>query len=84
MWLVLNSYGQARVFAAFEAAKGSMVRFKPHHEKTVFAYVKNKAADQLHSNRAADQHLYFRCIGRTIPLLFKSEISSLLPSSLAA
>ena len=29
----------------------------------------------------ADQHLYFRCIDNTIPLLSKSKISSLKPSS---
>ena len=33
------------------------------------------------SNLPADQHLCFRYIDRTIPLLSKSEISSLLPFS---
>ena len=38
---------------------------------------KNKGADQLHSNCAADQHLCFRYLDSTIPLLPKFEISSL-------
>ena len=45
---------------------------------------KNKDADQLCGNRTADQRLCFRYTGRTIPLLPKSEISSLYPPSVAA
>ena len=41
----------------------------------------NKDADQLRINCAADQRLYFRYTDSTIPLLFKSVISSLNPSS---
>ena len=37
----------------------------------------NKDADQLSGNREADQRLCFRYIDSTIPLLTKSEISSL-------
>ena len=51
--------------------------------KPMFCICKNKDADQLHSNREADQHLCFRYIDSTIPLLSKSEISSLQPSSVA-
>ena len=40
----------------------------------------NKEADQLRGNCEADQRLYFRYIDSTIPLLSKSEISSLYPS----
>ena len=36
----------------------------------------NKDADQLRSNREADQRLCFRYSDSTIPLLLKSEISS--------
>ena len=36
----------------------------------------NKGADQLRSNCEADQRLCFRYSDSTIPLLFKSEISS--------
>ena len=45
--------------------------------KTCFFICVNKDADQLHGNRADDQHLWFRFIDSTIPLLSKSEISSL-------
>ena len=51
--------------------------------KPKFCICENKDADQLHGNREADQRLCFRYIGSTIPLLSKSEISSLLPSSIA-
>ena len=37
----------------------------------------NKGADQLRGNREADQRLCFRYSDSTIPLLLKSEISSL-------
>ena len=37
----------------------------------------NKGADQLRGNREADQRLCFRYTDSTIPLLSKSEISSL-------
>ena len=42
-----------------------------------------KDADQLRGNREADQRLCFRYTDKTIPLLPKSEISSLLPFSTA-
>ena len=42
-----------------------------------------KHADHLPGNRAGDQRLCFRYINSTIPLLPKSEISSLSPSSVA-
>ena len=51
--------------------------------KPDFCVCKNKGADQLCSNSEADQHLYFRYMDSTIPLLPKSEISSFYPSSVA-
>ena len=51
--------------------------------KPTFCICENKDADQLRGNREADQRLCFRYIASTIPLLSKSEISSLLPSSKA-
>ena len=51
--------------------------------KSTFCICENKDADQLRGNREADQRLCFRYIGSTIPLLSKSEISSLYPSSVA-
>ena len=51
--------------------------------KPTFCICENKDADQLRGNPEADQRLYFRYIDSTIPLLSKSEISSLYPSSVA-
>ena len=45
--------------------------------KPVFCICKKKDADQLRSNREADQHVRFRYLDSSIPLLPKSEISSL-------
>ena len=42
-----------------------------------FCICENKDADQLRGNREADQHLCFRYMDSTIPLLPQSEISSL-------
>ena len=49
--------------------------------KSDFCICENKDADQLRGNREADQRLYFRYTDSTIPLIPKSQISSLLPSS---
>ena len=49
--------------------------------KPAFCICKNKDADQLHSNRAADQCLCCHYIDSTITLLPKFKISSLWPSS---
>ena len=45
--------------------------------KPAFCICENKDADQLCGNREADQRLCFRYTDRTIPLLPKSENSSL-------
>ena len=45
--------------------------------KPDFCICENKDADQLRGNREADQRLCFRYMESTIPLLLKSEISSL-------
>ena len=44
--------------------------------KPTICICKNKDADQLRSNREADQGLCFRYSDSTVPLLLKSEISS--------
>ena len=49
--------------------------------KPAFCICENKDADQLRGNREADLRLCFRYIDSTIPLLSKSEISSLYLSS---
>ena len=45
--------------------------------KPDFCICENKDADQLRGNRQADQRLCFRYTDSTVPLLSKSEISSL-------
>ena len=45
--------------------------------KPDFCIYENKDADQLRGNRETDQRLCFRYTDSTIPLLPKSEISSL-------
>ena len=45
--------------------------------KPAFCICENKDADQLRGNREADQRLCFRYTDSTIPLLHKSEISTL-------
>ena len=52
--------------------------------KQDFCICENKDADQLRGNLEADQRLCFRYIESTIPLLPKSEISSLYPYSVIA
>ena len=49
--------------------------------KPAFCICENKDADQLRGNREADQRLSFRYTDSTTPLLPKSEISSVKPSS---
>ena len=52
--------------------------YEPRHEKTNDLHIcENKDADQLRGDREADQRLCFRYTDRKIPLLSKSEISSL-------
>ena len=51
--------------------------------KPTLCICENKDADQLRVNREADQRLCFPYIDSTIPLLSKSEIPSLKPSSAA-
>ena len=51
--------------------------------KPTFCICENKEADQLRGNREADQRPCFRYLDSMIPLLSKSEISSLWPSSVA-
>ena len=52
-----------------------------HMGKPTICIDENKGADQLRSNCEADQRLCFRYTDRTIPLLSKSKMSSLYPSS---
>ena len=49
--------------------------------KATICICENKGPDQLRSNCEADQRLCFRYTHSTVPLLSKSKISSLKPSS---
>ena len=49
--------------------------------KPVFCIYENNDADQLRGNSEVDQRLCFRYTDSTIPLLIKSGISILQPSS---
>ena len=51
--------------------------------KPDFCICENKGADQLCGNRTTDHRLCFRYTDSPIPLLSKSEISSLKPPSVA-
>ena len=51
--------------------------------KQDFCICENKDADQLRGDREADQRLCFRYTDSTLPLLHKSEMSSLYASSVA-
>ena len=51
--------------------------------KPDFCICENKEADQLRGNREADQRLCFCYTDNAIPLLPKSQISNLQPSSVA-
>ena len=54
---------------------------EPRHEKTCFWHMGKIGADQLSGNHVTDQRLCFLYIESAIPLLSKSEISILKPSS---
>ena len=58
---------------------GPIIKFKMNRDmrKPAICICQNKGADQLRGNHAADQRLCFRYINSQIPLLSKSESSSL-------
>ena len=72
-----------RVGILNEASLQSSVDMSLVMRKPAFCICENKDAEQLRGYREADQRLCFRYIASTIPLLPKSKISSLYPSSVA-
>ena len=46
------------------------------YEHLLFAYLKTKGEDELQGNHASDQHLFFRYIDSTVPLLLKSRFKA--------
>ena len=62
----------------------TLVLFEPRKEKPAFCICENKTQISFAVlNREADQRLCFRYMDSTIPLLSKSDISSLQPNSVA-
>ena len=71
---------QGFTIEAFTSAEKNILRLESMSRvvrKPAFRICENKDADQLRGNREADQRLCFRYTDSTIPLLPKSEISSL-------
>ena len=65
-------------FGCLHLDKFSVNLNEPRHEKTCFICLcEKKDADQMHGEGAADQHLRFCYIESKIPLLPKSQISSI-------
>ena len=72
-------------FFFFFRKKSSVCIKQPSHHHSLsrivrkpdFCLCENKGADQLRSNCEADQHLCFRYLDSTIPLLLIAKISSL-------
>ena len=65
------------VIFAFFLVKDRDLQLSLVVRKPAFCICENKDTDQLRGNREADQHLRFCYTDSTIPLLPKSEISSL-------
>ena len=55
----------------------SQVTFEPRYEETGFLHMRKQRRVQLRGDREADQRLCFRYTDSSIPLVPKSEISSL-------
>ena len=81
--LLFNTYENKRLCSLCSCNSHVIViKYEPPHgKKTTICIGKNKGADQLRINSGADQCLCFFYMDSTIPLLSKSKISSLLPSS---
>ena len=67
----------AHVRNIFDDDLGIIVYLSLVMRKPTFCISENKDADQLRGNHEADQRICFRFIDSTIPLLSKSEISSI-------
>ena len=79
-WQSSNAFIKIWTQGVFCSFCGALNIYKKHSNmsrvvrKQAFCICENKKADQLRGNREADQHLCFRYMNSTIPLLFKSEI----------
>ena len=72
-----NYLGSVSVCLVFVAQQAGLSHISLVMRKPFFCICENKDADQLRGKREADQRLCFRYTDSTIPLLPKSEISSL-------
>ena len=81
--LLFNTYEKKRLCSLCSCNSHIIViKYEPPHgKKPTLCIGKNKGADQLRINWGADQYLCFFYMDSTVPLLSKSKISSLLPSS---
>ena len=81
--LLFNTYENKRLCSLCSCNSHIIViKYEPPHgKKPTICIGKSKGADQLRINCGADQCLCFFYMDSTIPLLSKSKISSLLPSS---
>ena len=73
-WIPRVNAGGCRNYLGMSLVSNKMSRIV---RKPAFCICENKDTDQLRSNCEADQRLCFRYSDSTIPLLPKSEISSL-------
>ena len=83
LWQIVQTHNRIVLLEVYSGFAMYALAFEPRHEKTNILHIRKQRRNQLHGNREADQHLCFRYLDSTIPLLPKSEISSLWPSSLA-
>ena len=81
--LLFNTYENKRLCSLCSCNSHiTVIKYEPPHgKKPTICIGKNKGADQLRINCGADHCLCFFYMDSTIPLLSKSTISSLLPSS---
>ena len=68
---------RSRVREKSVKSQGILIWIMSGNPETAFCICKNKGADQLHGNCAADQHLCFRYIDSTIHFLPESQRSSM-------
>ena len=80
-WPNHDKAASSAVYSWFVLSCSDNLRLSHRMRKPTICIGENKAADQLRSNREADQRLCFRYTGSTIPLLHKSEFSSFWPAS---
>ena len=82
LWTNLENILLILIFADLELPQ-NCAKIGQRKNFPFYGIQKNKDADQLCSNREADQRLCFHHIDSTIPLLSEPKISKLQPSSVS-